>query len=35
MFRLHFAYMSLYQVLEYNMEFLEAFGCILSSKEVF
>ena len=35
MFRLHFAYMSLYQVLEYHMEFLEAFGCIWSSKEVF
>ncbi|KAF3503837.1 hypothetical protein F2Q69_00044752 [Brassica cretica] len=27
--------MSLYQVLEYHMEFLEAFGCIWSSKEVF
>ncbi|KAF2605773.1 hypothetical protein F2Q68_00044679 [Brassica cretica] len=26
---------SLQLVLEYNMEFLEAFGCILSSKEVF
>ncbi|KAF3559418.1 hypothetical protein F2Q69_00015280 [Brassica cretica] len=26
--------MSLYQVLEYHMEFLEAFGCIWSSKEV-
>ncbi|CDY11072.1 BnaC06g23240D [Brassica napus] len=25
----------LYQVLEYHMEFLEAFGCIWSSKEVF
>ena len=35
MFRLHFAYMSLYQVLEYHMEFLETFGCIWSSKEVF
>ena len=35
MFRLHFAYMSLYQVLEYHMKFLEAFGCIWSSKEVF
>ena len=35
MFRLHFAYMSLYQVLEYHIEFLEAFGCIWSSKEVF
>ncbi|KAF3591461.1 hypothetical protein DY000_02021495 [Brassica cretica] len=34
MFRLHFAYMSLYQVLEYQMEFLEIFGCIWSSKEV-
>ncbi|WZZ50796.1 hypothetical protein YC2023_050903 [Brassica napus] len=34
MFRLHFAYMSLYQVLEYHMEFLEKFGCIWSSKEV-
>ncbi|KAF2599320.1 hypothetical protein F2Q68_00009059 [Brassica cretica] len=35
MFRLHFAYMSPYQVLEYHMEFLETFGCIWSSKEVF
>ncbi|KAF3556120.1 hypothetical protein F2Q69_00014561 [Brassica cretica] len=35
MFRLHFAYMSPYQVLEYQMEFLETFGCIWSSKEVF
>ncbi|KAG5393885.1 hypothetical protein IGI04_023848 [Brassica rapa subsp. trilocularis] len=35
MFRLHFAYMSLYQVLEYHMEFLRTFGCIWSSKEVF
>ncbi|KAF3603024.1 hypothetical protein F2Q69_00034126 [Brassica cretica] len=26
MFRLHFAYMSPYQVLEYHMEYLEAFG---------
>nr|VDC89397.1 unnamed protein product [Brassica oleracea] len=26
--------MSLYQVLEYQIEFLEAFGCIWSSKEV-
>ena len=34
MFRLHFAYMSPYQVLEYHMEFLETFGCIWSSKEV-
>ena len=34
MFRLHFAYMSFYQVLEYHMEFLETFGCIRSSKEV-
>ncbi|KAF3578222.1 hypothetical protein DY000_02033383 [Brassica cretica] len=34
MFRLHFAYMSLYQVLEYHMEFLETFGCVWSSKEV-
>ena len=34
MFRLNFAYMSLYQVLEYHMEFLETFGCIWSSKEV-
>ncbi|KAF3539784.1 hypothetical protein F2Q69_00021965 [Brassica cretica] len=35
MLRLHFAYMSPYQVLEYHMEFLETFGCIWSSKEVF
>ncbi|KAG5415374.1 hypothetical protein IGI04_002941 [Brassica rapa subsp. trilocularis] len=35
MFRLYFAYMSPYQVLEYHMEFLETFGCIWSSKEVF
>ena len=35
MFRLHFAYMSPYQVLEYHMEFLETFGYIWSSKEVF
>ena len=35
MFRLHFAYMSPYQVLEYHMEFLETFGCNWSSKEVF
>ncbi|KAF2611992.1 hypothetical protein F2Q70_00007640 [Brassica cretica] len=34
MFRLHFAYMSLYQVLEYHMEFFETFGCVWSSKEV-
>ena len=34
MFRLHFAYMSLYQVLECHMEFLGTFGCIWSSKEV-
>ena len=34
MFRLHFAYMSLYQVLECHMEFLGLFGCIWSSKEV-
>ncbi|KAG5393661.1 hypothetical protein IGI04_023624 [Brassica rapa subsp. trilocularis] len=33
--KLHFAYMSPYQVLEYHMEFLETFGCIWSSKEVF
>ncbi|KAF3600031.1 hypothetical protein F2Q69_00038082 [Brassica cretica] len=33
MFRLHFAYMSPYQILEYHMEFLETFGCIWSSKE--
>ena len=26
MFRLHFAYMSPYQVLEYHMGFLQAFG---------
>ena len=32
MFRLHFAYMSPYQVLEYHMEFLEAFG---AQNEVF
>ena len=35
MFRLHFAYMSPYQVLEYHMEFLETFGCNWSPKEVF
>ncbi|KAF3548577.1 hypothetical protein DY000_02005691 [Brassica cretica] len=35
MSRLHFAYICLYQVLEYHMEFLEAFECIWSSKEVF
>ncbi|KAF3508474.1 hypothetical protein F2Q69_00005070 [Brassica cretica] len=35
MFRLHFAYMSPYQILEYHMKFLETFGCIWSSKEVF
>ena len=34
MFRLHFAYICLYQVFEYHMEFLETFGCIWSSKEV-
>ena len=34
MSRLHFAYICLYQVLEYHMEFLETFGCIWSSKEV-
>ncbi|KAF2613660.1 hypothetical protein F2Q70_00010902 [Brassica cretica] len=34
MFRLHSVYMSLYQVLEYHMEFLETFGCVWSSKEV-
>ncbi|KAG5379056.1 hypothetical protein IGI04_026898, partial [Brassica rapa subsp. trilocularis] len=33
MFRLHFAYICLYQVFEYHMEFLETFGCIWSSKE--
>ncbi|CAG7880238.1 unnamed protein product [Brassica rapa] len=32
MFRLHFAYMSPYQVLEYHMEFLETLGGIWSSK---
>ena len=32
MFRLHFAYICLYQVFEYHMEFLETFGCIWSSK---
>ncbi|KAF3497861.1 hypothetical protein DY000_02053909 [Brassica cretica] len=35
MFRLHFAYMSPYQVLEYHMEFLETFGCNWSPKEMF
>ena len=35
MFRLHFAYMSPYQVLEYHIEFLETFGCNWSPKEVF
>ncbi|KAL0663285.1 hypothetical protein Bca4012_100122 [Brassica carinata] len=35
MFRVHFAYMSPYQVLEYHMEFLETFGCNWSPKEVF
>ncbi|KAF3603936.1 hypothetical protein F2Q69_00036526 [Brassica cretica] len=35
MFRLHFAYMSPYQVLEYHMEFLETFEYIWSLKEVF
>ncbi|KAG5395042.1 hypothetical protein IGI04_025005 [Brassica rapa subsp. trilocularis] len=34
MSRLHFAYICLYQVFEYHMEFLETFGCIWSSKEV-
>ncbi|KAG5406411.1 hypothetical protein IGI04_012530 [Brassica rapa subsp. trilocularis] len=33
MFRLHFAYICLYQVFEYHMEFLETFGCIWSSRE--
>lgn len=32
MFKLHFAYICLYQVFEYHMEFLETFGCIWSSK---
>ena len=32
MFRLHFAYMSPYQVFEYHMEFLETLGGIWSSK---
>ncbi|WZZ20775.1 hypothetical protein YC2023_122162 [Brassica napus] len=35
MFRLYFAYMSPYQVLEYHIEFLETFGGIWRSKEVF
>ncbi|KAF3525060.1 hypothetical protein F2Q69_00048298 [Brassica cretica] len=34
MSRLHFAYICLYQVLEYHMESLETLGCIWSSKEV-
>ncbi|KAF2538379.1 hypothetical protein F2Q68_00022756 [Brassica cretica] len=34
MSRLYFAYICLYQVLEYHMEFLETLRCIWSSKEV-
>ncbi|KAG5397990.1 hypothetical protein IGI04_019804 [Brassica rapa subsp. trilocularis] len=34
MSKLHFAYICLYQVFEYHMEFLETFGYIWSSKEV-
>ena len=31
---LHFAYICLYYVLEYHMEFLETFMCIWSSREM-